>query len=194
MEKLLLVFCALITFQLCRAQETFPVNGTWDVRPGLYAFTNATIVVSADQTISNGILLVKDRQIEAVGQGIKIPKGYVTVDLKGKYIYPGLIDAYTTYGIPESPRQAFTGGRAAQIYTSTKPGAYGWNESIKPEMNVKAVFHADASKAEDFKKNGFGAVHTLIHDGIARGTSAVVSLGDERDNFVMLNSEAAANY
>ncbi len=194
MKKLLLVFCALIAFQLCYAQETFPVNGTWDVRPGLYAFTNATIVVSADQTISNGILLVKDRQIEAVGQGIKIPKGYITIDLKGKYIYPGLIDAYTSYGIPESPRQAFTGGRAAQIYTSTKPGAYGWNESIKPEMNVKAIFHVDAAKAEEYKKNGFGAVQSLIHDGIARGTSVVVSLGEERDNEVMLKDEAAANY
>ncbi|MDB5137260.1 MAG: amidohydrolase family protein [Mucilaginibacter sp.] len=197
MKKLLLFCFTLLTFHLSQAQETFPVNGSWDVRPGLYAFTNATIVVSAEQTITNGTLLVKDRQIEAVGQDVKIPKGYINVDLKGKYIYPGLIDAYTTYGIPETPRQAFGaggGGRAAQVYTSTKPGAYGWNESIKPEMNVKAIFHADATKAEEYKKNGFGAVQSLIHDGIARGTSVVVSLGDERDNELMLNDQAAAHY
>ncbi|MDB4918281.1 amidohydrolase family protein [Mucilaginibacter sp.] len=197
MKKLLLFCCAMLFALLTRAQQTFPVNGAWDVRPGQYAFINATIVVNADQTIPNGILLVKDRQIEAVGADVKIPKGYVTVDLKGKYIYPGLVDAYTTYGIPEAPRQAFAPGSGfgrVAVPVSTKPGAYGWNESIKPEMNVKAVFHADASKAEDFKKNGFGTVQSLIHDGIARGTSAVVSLGDERDNFVILNSEAAANY
>jgi imidazolonepropionase-like amidohydrolase len=196
MKKLLLFGCAMLFALLTRAQQTFPVNGAWDIRPGQYAFINASIVVSADQTITNGVLLVKDRQIEAVGADVKIPKGYVTVDLKGKYIYPGLIDAYTTYGIPEASRQAFAQGGFGRVAVpvSTKPGAYGWNESIKPEMNVKAVFHGDASKAEDFKKNGFGAVHTLIHDGIARGTSAVVSLGDERDNFVMLNGEAAANY
>jgi imidazolonepropionase-like amidohydrolase len=195
MKKLLLFCAAVLAFHFSRAQQTFPVNGAWDVRPGLYAFTNATIVVSADQTISKGTLLVKDRQIEAVGTDVKIPKGYVTVDLKGKYIYPGLIDAYTTYGMPEAPRQAFGGGgRAAQIYTSTKPGAYGWNEAIRPEMNAKAVFHADAPKAEEYKKNGFGTVQSLIHDGIARGTSVVVSLGDERDNEVMLNDEAAAHY
>ena len=87
------------TFHWCQAQETFPVNGAQDIRPGLYAFTNATIVVDANQTISNGVLLVKDRLIEAVGAGVAIPKGYIVVDLKGKYIYPGLIDAYTTYGI-----------------------------------------------------------------------------------------------
>ncbi|MGZ3751295.1 MAG: amidohydrolase family protein, partial [Mucilaginibacter sp.] len=187
MKKILLFCFALITFQLSQAQETFPVNGSLDVRPALYAFTNATIVASADQTISNGTLLVKDRQIEAVGADVKIPKGYIVVDLKGKYIYPGLIDAYTTYGIPDAPRQAFTGGRAAQIYTTSKPGAYGWNEAIRPEMNAKAIFHADAAKAEDLKKNGFGTVQSLIHDGIARGTSVVVALGDERDNLLMLN-------
>jgi len=199
MKKLLLFCCALFCIWLCRAQETFPVNGPWDVRPGQYAFINANIVVSADQTITNGTLLIKDRIIEGVGAGISIPKGYVTIDLKGKYIYPALIDAYTTYGMPEAPRQAFGPGGGGgfgrvPVYTSTKSGAYGWNEAIKPEMNAKTVFHANAANAEDYKKNGFGAVQSLIHDGIARGTSVVVTLGDERDNKVMLNDEAAAHY
>ncbi len=197
MKKILLFCFALFLARLSMAQETFPVNGAWDIRPGQYAFTNATIVVSADQTITNGTLLVKDRQVEAVGPDIKIPKGYVTVDLKGKYIYPGLIDAYTTYGMPDAPRQAvqqFGGFGRVPVYTSTKPGAFGWNESIRPEMKAKMIFHSDAAKAEEFKKNGFGAVQSLIHDGIARGTSVVVSLGEERDNQVMLNDEAAAHY
>ncbi len=197
MKKILLFCCTLFCALLSRAQETFPVNGPWDVRPGQYAFTNANIVVSADQTIANGTLLIKDRVIEGVGADIAIPKGYVTVDLKGKYIYPGLIDAYSTYGMPEAPRQAFQAGGGfgrVPVYTSTKPGAYGWNEAIKPEMNAKTVFHANAANAEDYKKNGFGAVQSLIHDGIARGTSIVVTLGDERDNEVMLNDEAAAHY
>ena len=199
MKKLLLFCCAALLAKSGLAQETFPVNGPWDVRPGQYAFTNANIVVSADQTITNGTLLVKDRVIEGVGAGITVPKGYVTVDLKGKYIYPALIDAYTTYGLPDAPRQAFGPGGGGgfgrvPVYTSTKAGAYGWNEAIKPEMKAKTVFHANAASAEDYKKNGFGAVQSLIHDGIARGTSVVVTLGDERDNEVMLNDEAAAHY
>ncbi|MDB5156703.1 MAG: amidohydrolase family protein [Mucilaginibacter sp.] len=192
MKKLLLCGFAALLCNFARAQQTFPVNGVQDIRPGLYAFTNATIVVNAQQTIQNGTLLIKDRVIESVGTGTAVPKGYVVVDLKGKYIYPGLIDAYTTYGLPEAPRQAFTGRTITPL--STKPGAYGWNEAIRPEMNVKSIFHADGSKAEAFKKNGFGAVQSLIHDGIARGTSVVATLGDERDNLVVLKDEAAANY
>jgi imidazolonepropionase-like amidohydrolase len=196
--KKLLLFCGLLLFaRFCAGQETFPVNGPYDVRPGQYAFINATIVPGAGETITNGTLLVKDRIIEAVGAGLTVPQGYVVVDLKGKYIYPGLVDAYSTYGMPEAPRAAFAAGGGfgrVAVYTSTKPGAYGWNEAVKPEMNAKAVFHADAKTAEDFKKNGFGAVQTLIHDGIMRGTGAVVTLGDERDNEVILNDQAAAHY
>src|SRR3569833_303945 len=196
MKKLLLTCLAILVFYASQAQQTFPVNGAQDIRPGLYAFTNANIVVDANQTISNGTLLVKDRLIEAVGANVTVPKGYIVVDLKGKYIYPGLIDAYTTYGMPEAPRQAFggIGGRFTITPVSTKSGAYGWNAAIRPEMNAKAIFHADATKAEEYRKNGFTAVQSLIHDGIARGTSVVVSLGEERDNEVMINDEAAAHY
>ena len=199
MKKLLLFSFALMLFHLCHAQETFPVNGAWDIRPGQFAFTNATIVVSADQTITGGTLLVKDKMIEAVGAGIAVPKGYVTIDLKGKFIYPGLVDAFTTYGMPEAVRAAagaaaaFAGGRGANMI-STKTGAFGWNEAIKPEMSAKLIFHTNATAAADLKKIGFGTVNTLIHDGIARGTSSVVSLADERDNFVMINDVASANY
>ncbi|MGI4020717.1 MAG: amidohydrolase family protein [Janthinobacterium lividum] len=200
MKKTLLFCFVLLLFKYSSAQETYPVNGAWDIRSGQYAFINATIVASTDQTIANGTLLIKDRKIEAVGQGITVPKGYVTINLKGKFIYPGLVDAFTTYGMPEAPRQAFGAGGSGggfnrvNVPVSIKPGAYGWNESIKPEMNAKAVFHANATAAADFKKNGFGAVQSLIRDGIARGTSVAVTLGDESDNKVMLNDQVAAHY
>ena len=195
MKKILLL-CFLFFAGRSFAQETFPVNGPWDTRPGQYAFINATIVASPGETISNGVLLVKDRLIEGVGAGLTVPKGYVVIDLKGKYIYPGLIDAYTTYGMPEAPRQAFPQGGFGRIpvYTSTKAGAFNWNEAIKPEMNAKSIFHADAAKAEELRKNGFSTVQSLVHDGIARGTSVAVTLGDERDNELMLNDQAAAHY
>lgn len=142
MKKLLLFCFALFLVHLSQAQQTYPVNGAWDVRPGLYAFTNATIVVSADQSITNGTLLIKDRVIESVGAGIPIPKGYITVDLKGKYIYPGLIDAYTTYGIPEAARGAFGaggGGGFGRTYTpvTTKPGPVNWNEASSRRCRPK---------------------------------------------------------
>ncbi|WP_342646668.1 amidohydrolase family protein [Mucilaginibacter sp. CSA2-8R] len=196
MKKILLACFALLITHLSYAQETFPVNGSWDIRSGQYAFTNATIVVNANQTISNGTLIIKDGYIESVGAGGSAPKGYVTVDLKGKFIYPGLVDAFTTYGIPEVPRQAggFGGFNRVSVPVSTKPGPYGWNDAIRPDVQARKLFHVNTIRADELKRNGFGAVQTLVQDGIARGTSSVLTLANASDNEVMIKDEVAAHY
>ncbi len=202
MRKFLLLSLFLGFIARVAAQETFPVNGSWDIRPGLYAFTNATIVASADQTIANGTLLVKDHKVEAIGAGIAVPKGYIVIDLKGKFIYPGLVDAFTTYGLPVATTTAAAGGRGqagggaptARPAVSAKTGPYGWNEAIRSEFNVKSVFTVDATRAEALKKIGFGAAQCVSRDGIVRGTSATVSLAGAVDNLVMLNDLSSAQY
>ena len=191
--KRTLLSCLLLFFAVCSfAQQTFPVNGAYDVRQGQYAFTNATIIVNANQTIKNGTLLIKGQLIQAAGTGISIPKGYVVIDLQGKFIYPSLIDPFSSYGVPEVGQN--TGGPRQSIFTSTKQGAYGWNEAIRPETQVSKLFTADSKKAEELRKAGFGSVNVVNRDGIARGTSAAVSLSDERENSTMLNPNTAANY
>lgn len=193
MKKIILLLFSLSLVFLVKAQETYPVNGSADIRSGKFAFTNANIVISADQIIANGTLIIKDHKIENVGAGISIPKGYVVIDLKGKFIYPSLIDAFSGYGIPEAPRQSFN-FRSAPVFTSTKEGAYSWNEAIRPEMHANTIFNIDTKKADELKKNGFGTVNTVIKDGIARGTSVAVTLGAESTNLVILKGETAANY
>jgi imidazolonepropionase-like amidohydrolase len=196
MKKILLACFALLITHLSYAQETFPVNGSWDIRSGQYAFTNATIVVNANQTINNGTLVIKDGYIESVGAGTSVPKGYVAIDLKGKFIYPGLVDAFTTYGIPEVPRQAggFGGFNRVSVPVSTKPGPYGWNDAIRPDVQARKLFHVNTTRADELKRNGFGAVQTLVQDGIARGTSSVLSLANASDNEVLIKDEVAAHY
>ncbi|NEU10414.1 amidohydrolase family protein [Flavihumibacter sp. R14] len=193
MKKILLFSFLLTIFGTAYSQESYPVNGSYDIRPGLFAFTNANIVVNADQTITNGVLLVKGQKIESVGSGTSIPKGYLIIDLKGKYIYPSLVDAFSTYGMPEIPRAAFNRNRQ-QVFTSTKKGPYNWNESIRPEMNARSIFASDAKKAEDLKKAGFGTVQSVIRDGIARGSSLVTTLKTGKENDAVISGEAAAHY
>jgi imidazolonepropionase-like amidohydrolase len=194
MKKILLSISMVFSVSFVFAQQSYPVNGTYDTRPGQFAFVNAKIVVNANQTISNGTLLVKGQTIQSVGSGTKVPAGYVVVDLKGKYIYPSLIDAFTSYGLAEPSRQAAGFGGRQSIFVSTKKGAYNWNEAIRPETEVKNVFANDTKKAEELRKAGFGSVNVVNRDGIARGTSAVVSLSDERENSNMVKSQSAANY
>jgi imidazolonepropionase-like amidohydrolase len=196
MKKILLAIGLVISTTFLFAQQTtFPVNGSFDTRPGMFAFTNATIVVNANQTLTNATLLIKGQTIQAVGAGLTVPKGYVVVDLKGKFVYPSLVDAFSSYGLTEAPaQQRGIGGQRQSIFVSTKKGAYGWNESIRPETYVKSIFSTDSKKADELRKVGFGSVNVINRDGIARGVSAAVTLNEGADNSVILKDQTAANY
>ena len=196
MKKILLAIGLVFSTAFLFAQQTtFPVNGSFDTRPGMFAFTNATIVVNANQTLTNATLLIKGQTIQGVGAGLAVPKGYVVIDLKGKFVYPSLVDAFTSYGISETPgpQRGFSGQRQS-IFVSTKKGAYGWNESIRPETYVKNIFSTDTKKADELRKVGFGSVNVISRDGIARGVSAAVTLNEGADNSVILKDQTAANY
>ncbi|AKD55397.1 amidohydrolase family protein [Spirosoma radiotolerans] len=176
------------------AQTTFPRNGVYDERPGLYAFTNATIIVDPQTTLQNATLLIRDGRIEAVGTAVSVPAGTVVTDLKGKRIYPGLVDIDSDYGMPELTRGAGGGRGGVPQYESNKKGAYYWNQAIQPENDASVLFKADTKKADELRKLGFGAVLTHPHDGIARGTGALVVLADDRENTLVLKPNATAHY
>lgn len=200
MRKCILFFSVLLCAStLIQAQETFQVNGVSDKREGCYAFTNATIVKDAQTTITNATLVIRDGKIVSVGVGIAVPKDAVVVDCKDKYIYPSFIDIFTDYGIPQAPRaqqgaggiQAFFG--SSQL-TSNQKGAYGWNQALKAEVDAVRIFSVDEARAKTMRDAGFGTVLTHQKDGIVRGTGAVVTLANQKDNFVIVKDKASANY
>lgn len=186
----LLLGLSLLFSSIIRSQETFPINGTTNPNHTVYAFMNAKIIVDADQTIENGTLIVQDGIIKAVGTKINIPQGAVTLDLKGKSIYPSFIDAYTNYGMPEIKKQNSFGVQM----TSNIKGAYGWNQAIKADFDAVKNFIADPKQAEELRKIGFGTVLTFQKDGIVRGSAAVVTLADAKENNVVVADKAAAMY
>ena len=194
MKKLSTLVFGLTLTSLCQAQETFPRNGTYDERTGRYAFTNATIVVDSKTTIPNGTLLIENGIIREVSKQVKIPAGAVVIDLKGKHIYPSLIDLDSDYGMPEVKNEARARGRQTPQLESNKKGAFGWNQAVQPEMDASQVFSLDEKKGADLRKIGFGTVLTYSHDGIVRGNGAVVTLTDESANKALLNGKASAHF
>src|SRR5690606_2652351 len=195
MKRTLLLCGFMLLCGAMMAQQTYPVNGSHDERPQLFAFTNANIVVKAGEMIRNGTLLVDGKRIAALGRNQSVPKGYVTIDLQGKFIYPSFIDAFSEYGqAKERDSNQQGSGRRSQIFESTKKGAYGWNEAIRPEVAAKETFTVDAKQSEELRKIGFGAVQSVIRDGIARGSSLVATLADARENEVVIVPDAGAHY
>jgi imidazolonepropionase-like amidohydrolase len=200
MKKLIRLLLFTATFIVLHSsfiisQETFPRNGVADQRDGLYAFTNATVYQSWDKKLENATLLIRRGKVEAVGQGIPVPKDAVVIDAKGKTIYPSFIDIYSDYGMADERQRASGGsddddtprfGRSSSPISTTKGGAYAWNESLKPEYQAFENFKTNDKAAAEMRKIGFGTVLSHKMDGIDRGTSVLVTLSDEKEHDVIV--------
>ncbi len=172
-------------------QETFPYNGVRPSEVTSVAFTNAVIYQDYQTVLSGATLLVEKGRVVACGKEVSIPANAVVVNLEGKFIYPSFIDLDSDYGMPKSdpPQRTYTGPQ----YGSTRKGAFGWNEAIRADVNASDWFTGSEEAARGLRAQGFGMVLTHLHDGIARGTSSLVSLGAS-DNLSMILPRAAAHY
>lgn len=67
-----------------------------------FALRGATIVPITAAPIENGVILVENGRIKAVGGAdLPVPEGVPVEDATGKWIVPGLIDAHTHLGVHE---------------------------------------------------------------------------------------------
>jgi len=195
MRPFAVLLLALLGLSLV-AQETFPVNDVQDHRAEAYAFTNATIVTDYQTELEGATLLIRDRVIEAVGTGITVPDGYTVIDLEGKHVYPSFIDAFSTYGVKQAERSRNRrgfGSREEQIQSKTA-GAYNANQAIRAEFDAAEILEVSDKAAKPLREIGFGATGSLRADGIARGTAAVVTLGEETENTVLIAPRVAAHF
>ncbi|MFM7194332.1 MAG: amidohydrolase family protein [Bacteroidota bacterium] len=192
--KRLFLLLVLVGLTDAMAQETFPRNDVRDLRSGAVALINATLQSNAATRTEGATVLIRDGRIEKTGKGLAVPAGYTQIDLKGKFVYPSFIDLHSNYGLPkaDAPQGGGGFGGPEQFQSKTK-GAYSPNQAIKAEYDATREFTIDSKTAEKWRSAGFGAVLTFRADGIARGTSAVVSLAETRDQSVIIRDRAAAH-
>jgi imidazolonepropionase-like amidohydrolase len=65
------------------------------------AITHAKIFTLAGAPIDDGVLVIKDGKIAAVGTNVDVPSGSQVIDGKGLQVYPGLFDPVTQIGLSE---------------------------------------------------------------------------------------------
>ena len=182
---LLLLLTAAVT-----AQQTFPYNGVYDQRDGHYAFTGATVHVAPGRTLENATLVIQHGKIVSVRPGDDVPDGAVEIDLDGKHVYPSFVEIYGDYGMPEVKRGGGGWGDPPQLESKTE-GAFSWNQALRSETDAARLFTIDKKAAAALRGAGFGTVSTHHHDGISRGSAAVVSLGETSENEVLLRPRVA---
>ncbi|PPK84632.1 imidazolonepropionase-like amidohydrolase [Neolewinella xylanilytica] len=185
-----LVLASLLFSIALSAQTTFPYNGVYDQADRYYALTGATVHVNPERTVDNATLVIRDGRVESVTAGGQVPRGAVEVNAEGKHIYPSFVEVYGNYGMPETERNRRSRSDGPQMESETD-GAYSWNQALRPETDAAALFTIDAKAAKALREAGFGTVSTHHHDGISRGSAAVVTLAESSDNEVLLARDVA---
>lgn len=191
MSKYFLIALQLVVFSVASlAQKTKPHNGPKAQPSPPIALVGATVQTAPGKVINNATILIKDGKIEEIGTDVKIPAQATVHDVSGKFIYPSFIDLHSNYGLPKPERTE----RGPNPYESSDPRAVNWNEAIKLETRAANLFSPQSSPASRLRKMGFGTVLTHQQDGIARGTSALVTLNIESAHEAIISADAAQHF
>jgi imidazolonepropionase-like amidohydrolase len=84
---------ARFTWLLALALAATPLAQT---RPSVIAIRGGTVLTVTRGTIQNGVVVLRDGRIAAVGgSGTDIPAGAEIVEAKGRFVTPGIIDAHS---------------------------------------------------------------------------------------------------
>ncbi|MHA2620260.1 MAG: amidohydrolase family protein [bacterium JZ-2024 1] len=154
-----------------------PVEGLRDNTPQVHALINARIVQAPGLTIENGTIVLRDGLIVSVGRDVHIPGDARIWNLKGLTIYPGFIDPY----IP-----------ASQLGTLTySVGVSHWNPRVHPETRVIETLKPSLEAFNKWRQLGFTTALVVPDSGIFRGQSAVLLLGDEPLNHLIVRPDFA---
>jgi N-acetylglucosamine-6-phosphate deacetylase len=121
--------------------------------------TNARVVIKPGEILESASIVVDGTKIVAVGKNVKIPKHARVIDLSGKTIYPGLIDAFT-----EQPTQG----------DAIKNGSEYWHQWIRPQLQVANQLQNDNALNATFRGQGITARLVAPSGGIMKGSSSVV--------------------
>jgi imidazolonepropionase-like amidohydrolase len=126
------------------------------------AYINARIIPIIGQPIEQGILLVQNGKITAVGDArtVRLSSDVQTVDLKGKVIMPGLVDSHSHIG--------------------EGSGADG-SAPMQPDVRLLDSFNARASSIQRAQSGGITTVNVMPGSGhLNSGQTLYLKLRDGR--------------
>jgi len=170
--------------------------------PSTVAIHNAKIVTVSGPVIAKGTVILKNGLIEAVGENVAVPPDAWVVDGEGMTVYPGLIDALSTVGMPgAAPLGAGRGGRGAAAPAQTAvpaaqaaPVERSWGPEDRPQTTTWLLaadeLQAGDKRVETVRGGGITTAVTFPTRGIFAGQGSVIDLvsGEKPAEMVLVPS------
>ncbi|MES2521667.1 MAG: amidohydrolase family protein [Gemmatimonadota bacterium] len=124
----------------------------------------ATIHTVTKGTITNGTIVLERGKITAIGgPEVAIPRAAKVVELAGKHIYPGLVDAYSTVGITE----------IGSVEVSNDIAELG---DFNPNVRAEVAVNAESRHIGTTRSAGVLVAFTTPEGGVISGLSSAMSL------------------
>ena len=170
--------------------------------PDVYAITNARIVPVGGPVIARGTIVIRDGLIAAVGANVAVPADARQIDGAGLSVYPGLIDAVSSLGMPSPrPPAAVQGGPGGgggpggfgggpQLVATSSPGSTQ-RPGLQPEVVAADLLEAESDQLEAARNAGITATLTAPRTGIFQGQSAFILLGGDAPNEMIVRTPVA---
>jgi imidazolonepropionase-like amidohydrolase len=156
-------------------------------KSGTVVITGGKLLTVSHGTIENGVLVIVDGKISAVGEAAKVavPKDATIVDAHGLTVYPGLIDPDTTLGLTEVGSDENSNDLSEA------------SDEIMPHMHVADAFHAETELIPVARLNGItnAVVAPGTVDSVAGQDIFIQLAGRNRDAMILGRDVALAmNY
>jgi imidazolonepropionase-like amidohydrolase len=147
---------------------------------GPIALTGATIHTVTNGIIENGTIVFENGVITAIGTNVEIPARAQRIDVSGKHIYPGLVDAYSAMGLSEI---------GAVDVTQDVNELGDFNPNVRAELAV----NPESRHIGTARSNGVLVTITTPAGGLVSGLSAALMLDGWTWESMTLKSGAALN-
>ncbi len=170
--------------------------------PQVFAIKGARIVRVSGPIIETGTVVIRNGVIEAVGENVAAPADAWVIEGKGMTVYPGLVDALSTWGLPSAAPAAGGGGggrgrgaaaaATAGAAAAPQPVINGPEDRPSNSSYLKAadmVVPSDRS-IETARDGGFTTAVTFPTANLFAGQGAVIDLAGERAGSMVINPSA----
>ena len=161
-----------------------------DRTDSVLALTNARIITMSDENggvIENGSILMYGDRIEEIGEDVDFPNGIDVLDLQGKTIIPGLIDAHAhgPQGVGDLTPQ--------QNWSAIAHLALGVTTIFDPSSRASSIFPAaEMQRAGKLLAPRIFSTGEVIYGAKAPGFFAAIdSVEDASEHVTRLNNQGA---
>ena len=163
----------------------------------VYAITGGTVVTVTGATIPNGVVVIRNGLIEAVGANAKIPADARVIDAKGMMVYPGLIDSYTSLGIQSAAASAQGARGRGAGPPAARPGPSTAEDTepsgLQPELMAANELKVSGDTFDTHRSIGVTTALSAPRDGLYRGQSVLINLGGDEAEKLILKSPVTLN-